>query len=557
MSKTNGQEGLSPENAPETAGATQPDMDGEIVQTAAVLDEFADDLAPPQQLLPGGEAQEDPDLLDLPPGIFDAPPIETAASGPGPVGGGSSTYESDFGELIGGLQANGGETDTSGTTTPGNPPAPSNQGSDGPTFVPLVAGTTVEPTPEEAFVPPLNPVGPGADEALFTKKADNVDLNGIDVGGYKDGTQYDAGNGSDIVVLPGTAREALEAGFTPGTLFLAGGGNDQVTGGALADLIDGGNGHDLLIGGDGDDSLWGGRHNDTLNGGSGSDLILGGNNNDQITGDAGDDRLFGGSGRDTLDGGSGRDLLDGGGGNDSMSGGEGDDSLLGGSGHDTLDGGAANDALDGGNSNDSLTGGEGSDSLLGGSGRDTLDGGVGNDFLDGGSGNDSLAAGDGDDSLFGGSGRDTLDGGLGNDLLDGGSSHDLLIGGGGDDTLLGGAHHDTLIGGGGDDVMTGGSGRDVFSFSLASNEGDDLIMDFTTSGGNRDKLEISDLIDVNGDSVINIEDLDAGGHSVTGSVDSVVITFDTGSLLTLDGVNGTGVSSFDDLLDINVKIDIA
>ncbi len=514
MSETDGQEGLSPENAPEAAGATKPGTDGEIVQTAAVLDEFTDEMMPQENPLPGGEAVEDPTLLNLVPGGPESPPLETAAGAPGPIGGGSSAYQSDFGDLIGGLQASDGGTAPTGTSTPGNRFASSGPGDDDSAFLTpagnaATGGTNPAQTPDPApipdppFVPPLNPVGPGADEALFTKKADNVDLNGIDVGGYKDGTQYNAGNGNDIVVLPGSAREALEAGFAEGALFLAGRGHDQVTGGTLVDLIDGGNGHDLLIGGAGDDTLLGGRHNDTLGGGTGSDFIAGGSHNDKLTGGEGDDSLFGGSGRDTLDGGTGRDLLEGGG------------------------------------NNDSLTGGSGDDSLFGGNGRDTLLGGDGSDLVEGGRGNDSI------------------DGGLGSDRLDGGIGSDLLIGGAGDDTLLGGVHNDMLIGGQGDDVMTGGSGRDVFSFSLAGNEGDDLIMDFTTTGSGRDKLEISDLIDVNSDSVIDVSDLDAGTHSVTGTADSVVITFDTGSLLTLDGVNGTGVSSFDDLLGIKVNIDIA
>ena len=104
--------------------------------------------------------------------------------------------------------------------------------------------------------------------------------------------------------------------------------------------------------------------------------------------------------------------------------------------------------------------------------------------------------------------------------------------------------------------MSGGSGKDVFSFSLAADEGNDLVLDFETGNGG-DRLQITDLIDVNGDTVIDVDDLDAGGHSVAGTADSVIITFDTGTTLTLENVNGTGVNSFDDLLDIKVNIDIA
>ena len=248
--------------------------------------------------------------------------------------------------------------------------------------------------------------------------------------------------------------------------------------------------------------------------------------------------FLGNNGHDHITGGSLADLIDGG------------------NGHDTLLGGGGADSLTGGrNGRDSLDGGSGDDTLSGGNGRDTLLGDSGNDNLDGGNGRDSLSGGSGDDTLIGGRGRDSLDGGDDDDLLEGGHNHDLLLGGSGDDTLTGGSHHDTLIGGAGDDVMTGGNGKDVFSFSLASDEGDDLILDFKTGNGG-DSLEIADLIDVNGDSVIDLEDLDAGAHSVTGTADSVVITFDTGASVTLDGIKGTGVDSFSDLLDIKVNIDI-
>ena len=495
---------------------------GEPLLAQAVFDETPDSTELPP--LPGGEAAEPSALEELAAILGAADPIETEAGAPGPQGGGSSSYNSDFGELIDGLQADSG-AGVETTAPPGSVIAAAGTTPD--PILPLSeaaavdnAGTASAGSLEAPFVPPENPVGPGADQSLFTKKADTVDLNGIDVGGYLDGTQYDAGNGNDIVILPGTPREALEAGFAPGTLFLAGKGHDQVTGGGLADLVDGGKGNDLLLGEDGDDSLYGGVGRDTLEGGSGNDLLDSGASNDSLSGDAGNDSLYGGGGRDTLEGGSGNDLLDGGTGNDSLSGDTGDDSLN------------------------------------GGGGRDTLEGGSGHDLLDGGASNDSLSGEAGNDSLHGSAGHDTLDGGLGNDLLDGGYGRDLMIGGSGDDTLTGGSQHDTLIGGTGDDVMTGGSGKDVFSFSLAADEGSDLILDFQTGNGG-DRLELADLTDLNGDTVIDADDLDAGGHSVTGSADSVVITFDTGSILTLDGVNGTGVSSFDDLLDMKVNIDIA
>lgn len=553
MNETDGQEGLSPTSAPEET-AVQPEATGNrpeaLAADAVLLAEAVLDSEPVDGLPALPQDAVDDELDPALAALLDAPPLEAEAGpeGAGGDGGGGSAYSSDFGQIIAGLQATGIAPGVEGSATPGSDrsdpladddtivilpsvaftgtllgspaPAPDISGDDSPGSGDDTTGgdggeggndtsgggeggddttgggdggeggddTTSGGEGGEQGLGGAGigsaPAGPGADQPLFTKKADTVDFNAIDAGGYLDGTQYDALNGNDIVILPESADEALEAGFVPGTLFLAGKGHDQVTGGSLSDLVDGGKGHDLLFGGGGDDSLWGGNGRDTLNGDAGNDL------------------------------------------------------------------------LDGGKHNDSLDGGLGDDTLLGGQGRDTLQGNDGGDSLDGGDGNDSLLGGLGNDTLSGGKGRDTLDGGDGNDLLDGGHNHDLLIGGAGDDTLIGGAHNDTLTGGAGDDVMTGGSGRDVFSFSLAADEGNDVILDFAT-GKNGDNLQITDLLDVNSDGTIDVADLDAGAHSVSGTADAVIITFESGTTVTLDGVNGTGVNSFADLLDIKVNIDIA
>ena len=153
-------------------------------------------------------------------------------------------------------------------------------------------------------------------------------------------------------------------------------------------------------------------------------------------------------------------------------------------------------------------------------------------------------------------GNDTVTGGTLADLVDGGNGEDLLIGGGGDDSLFGGNGRDTLTGGAGDDVLSGGHGRDVFVYALTADEGDDLILDFGTGKGG-DSLQIADLTDVNGDGTIDIGDLDAGGHSVSGTVDAIVITFDSGTSITLAGIDGSGVKAFADLVDdAKVNLDI-
>jgi Ca2+-binding RTX toxin-like protein len=426
MTESDRQAGAAPERGTED----------DVILLAAVLDAENQDAV----LRPLAERDGAIDPAALPEAL-----IETAA-GPGgaPSGsGGSSQYNSDFGDLIARLQASDGDDTRQDSATPGGFDT-EGLPQDDPLILPPTGG--VAATPAAIFVPPANPAGPGADQALFTKKSDGIDLNAIDVGGYLDGTQYDAGKGHDTVILPATPREALEVGFTVGSLFQAGDGDDTVTGGSLSDLVDGGSGRDLL------------------------------------------------------------------------------------------------------------SGGTGNDSLAGGNGNDTLEGGNGRDSLDGGSGNDSLSCGRGSDTLVGAGGSDSLDGGLGNDFLDGGGNHDLLLGGAGNDTLLGGTNNDTLIGGAGNDTLIGGSGKDAFAYLLSANEGKDLILDFKTGNGG-DRLEISDLLDVNGDTVIDLADLDAGGHSVSGSADAIVITFDSGTGITLDGLNGVGIDSFADLV-ANAKVNV-
>ena len=152
--------------------------------------------------------------------------------------------------------------------------------------------------------------------------------------------------------------------------FVAGSGDDRITGNAAANR---------LLGRAGDDSLKGGVGDDFLQGGAGDDTLAG---------DASDDRLRGGGGNDSLAGGAGDDTLAGHAGDDTLAGQAGDDRLWGGGGEDSLAGGADDDFIAGGHGGDHLRGGRGSDSLLGGTGDDRLVGDAGNDVLRGGAGSD-------------------------------------------------------------------------------------------------------------------------------------------------------------------------
>ena len=263
-----------------------------------------------------------------------------------------------------------------------------------------------------------------------------------------------------------------------------------------------------------------------------SNLIVGTPGNDRIDAKGGNDTVKGGDGNDVITLGAGNDIGFGGDGDDTFAiltanpGADGRDEYHGGAGIDTLDfslvtseieidlsgfpsrygpdritgienilGGKDDDAISGNSVDNFLAGNEGRDQLRGEDGDDKLDGGIGNDFLNGG--ND----------------RDTLLGGDGNDLLTGGRGHDQLFGGKGDDNLFGGDGNDILMGGAGNDAMHGGAGIDVFR--LDSAEGVDVIDDFTTKGGSKDKLSFARSLFEDFDG--NVADLFSEGYVRTQS----------------------------------------
>lgn len=107
-------------------------------------------------------------------------------------------------------------------------------------------------------------------------------------------------------------------------------------------------------------------------GGKGNVLIAPGTVIEDYVAGSGNDRITGNSARNDLTGNGGNDTLDGGAGDDRLTGGRGIDRLLGGTGNDQLFGGDGADVLDGGRGNDTLTGGTGADSFVFVSGRDRV-----------------------------------------------------------------------------------------------------------------------------------------------------------------------------------------
>jgi Ca2+-binding RTX toxin-like protein len=142
--------------------------------------------------------------------------------------------------------------------------------------------------------------------------------------------------------------------------------------------------------------------------------------------------------------------------------------------------------------------------VLGGAGADTLIGGAFFDNLNGGGGDDVLEAGASNDTVYGGSGSDTasfahasggvtvdlavtaafqtIGGGQGSDFLNsienavGSAFDDTLRGDGVANVLSGGAGNDLLRGDLGNDALDGGAGDDTAAFLTA--RGSSIIQDF-------------------------------------------------------------------------------
>jgi Ca2+-binding RTX toxin-like protein len=150
----------------------------------------------------------------------------------------------------------------------------------------------------------------GADDDTLFGDAGNDTLNG---GGGADGMDggagndifivdsagdvvFDTGGGIDRVasVINFSLADAVHAKGSIENLTLAGTGNINGTGNALANALTGNAG------------------NNTLKAGAGNDTVVGGNGNDKLFGEAGNDVLTGGLGADRLAGGLGVDKMTGG-----------------------------------------------------------------------------------------------------------------------------------------------------------------------------------------------------------------------------------------------------
>ncbi|KAF0811278.1 Leukotoxin [Andreprevotia sp. IGB-42] len=132
------------------------------------------------------------------------------------------------------------------------------------------------------------------------------------------------------------------------------------------------------------------------------------------------------------------------------------------------------------------------------------------------------------DTINVGSGNDTVYGAAGNQAVFGGAGNDKLYGGADTDALRGGAGDDLLVGGKGSDVLRGDLGNDTFKFVLgdqSSTAGSvaagnsnglglsattklvagatDVIMDFHAVNGDKDVLDLRDLLQGEGSGTLD------------------------------------------------------
>lgn len=165
------------------------------------------------------------------------------------------------------------------------------------------------------------------------------------------------GSGTVDLTLGPISSYGLIAGITPVQVGpRGGGGNDTITGSALADALYGEGGNDRLYGLDGNDRLEGSFGDNLLDGGNGNDTLISGGAHDRLLGGAGNDLLSHspvvpyGAATDTIfmDGGDGDDTL-------TVSATIATGTLIGGAGNDTINvDGFATNTIDAGDGNDTV-----------------------------------------------------------------------------------------------------------------------------------------------------------------------------------------------------------
>ncbi|HEX8625792.1 MAG TPA: M10 family metallopeptidase C-terminal domain-containing protein [Allosphingosinicella sp.] len=310
----------------------------------------------------------------------------------------------------------------------------------------------------------------------------------------------------------------------------------------------------------------------------------------------GDDQLAGGAGADVLNSGGGNDRLDGGLGADQMAGLDGNDVYIVDHAGDRANEASASGGDDLVLSSVSFTLGTNLErlTLTGTSGltavgnglANVLTGNSGNNFLNGGAGADQMAGGLGNDVYFvdeagdlvtelAGQGTDTVQAGFSYTLAPelenltltgaaaasgtGNAKDNVLIGNSAANTLTGHGGNDRLDGGAGVDNLSGGQGNDVYVVSEAgdvvselSGQGTDTVQSFVTRTLDAN-VEILTLVGalaidgtgnalanvLNGNSAANTLDGGAGGDSMFGGLgDDTYIVSEAGDRVTETSASG-------------------
>ena len=344
--------------------------------------------------------------------------------------------------------------------------------------------------------------------------------------------------------------------------YVAGSGDDNVTGNIADNVLEGRDGDDTLMGGEGNDTLIGGPGADALGGDAGLDTAsyagsstavtvnlsdgtaTGGDAEgdtftsiENLTGSAFDDTLIGDTAENVLEGGDGADTLDGGGGADTASYAASDLAVSVDLSTGTNTGGhATGDTLA---AMENLLGSRYADVFAGDAGANRLDGGAGNDRLEGRAGADTLVGGTGLDTASYAASAAAVTVNLETDAASGGDaagdtldSIEHLTGSAHDDTLIGDAGNNVLKGGAGADTLDGGEGIDTASYAGSASRVDVRLSGTVVNHG-----------DATGDTLTNIENLIGSAHN-----DILVGNGQANALTGRDGNDLLWASSGDDHL---------